>query len=220
VIRFSLVCHVGSCPAAVPPGGAGRLSSPPPGLPEACDALLSPSRHRCALLKLCCSVLSLLLLLGFFSSPYAAEVGFRRFDKWCEALDGISIEPRVANFCLEYLLLLFFFLVVVVASSVGFARALQGGSFSFLCDLFGGGTWIRRADFCWRRILHSRPGCSFSLWQATTERGSNQLSTKIHGTVPASWVTGRFILYTVENFSFLQSTSGAVRNRSSLREDV
>lgn len=33
-------------------------------------------------------------------------------------------------------------------------------------------------------------------------------------------VTGRFKLYTVNNFSFLQSTSGAVRNRSSLREDV
>jgi hypothetical protein len=83
-------------------------------------------------------------------------------------------------------LLLFFFLVVVVASSVGFARALQGGSFCFLCDLFGGGTWIWRADFCWRKILYSPSGCSFSLWQATTERGFNHLSTKIHGMVPAS----------------------------------
>jgi hypothetical protein len=49
-----------------------------------------------------------------------------------------------------------------------------------LRDLFGGGTWIRRADFCWRKILYSRSGCSFSQWQATTERGFNQLSTKIH----------------------------------------
>jgi hypothetical protein len=39
---------------------------------------------------------------AFFFSPYAAEVGFRRFGKLCEALDGLSIEPRVANFCLEY----------------------------------------------------------------------------------------------------------------------
>lgn len=92
--------------------------------------------------------------------------------------------------------------------------------FFFLRDLFGGGTWIRRADFCWRKILYSRSGCSFCQWQATTERGFNQLSTKIHGTVPASFVTGHFILYTVKNFSFLQSTSGAVRHRSSLLEDV
>ncbi len=76
-----------------------------------------------------------------------------------------------------------------MASSVGFARVLQGGSFFFLCDLFGVGTWIRRADFCWRKILYSRSGCSFSLWQATTEQGLNQPSTKIHGTVLASWVT-------------------------------
>jgi hypothetical protein len=117
-------------------------------------------------------------------------------------------------------LLLFFFLVVVVASSVGFARALQGGFFFPSAIYLAVGTWIRRADFCWRKILYSRPVCSFSLWQATTERGFNQLWTKIHGTVPASWFSGRFILYTVEKFSFLQSTSGAVRNRSSLREDV
>jgi hypothetical protein len=108
VIRFSLVCHVGFCRAGVPRVGAGGPSPPPPPpppppVPEACDPVLSPSRHRCALLKLCCFVLSLLLLLGFFFfSPYAPEVGFRRFDKWCEALDGLSIEPRVANFCLEY----------------------------------------------------------------------------------------------------------------------
>jgi hypothetical protein len=83
--------------AAMPP----PPPPPPPGARSVRSSPLSLSPSLCAS--------EALLFFAFvaspsriFFSPYAAEVGFRRFGKWCEALDGLSIEPRVANFCLEY----------------------------------------------------------------------------------------------------------------------